>query len=272
MSKLYVDLKPLLLTGANGGAKQFILNLVDGLAKKAKGFEVICLCRNTTEKELIAILNKKNIDVRSVSRYANYIIGNRTNDIFFTPFGSTDIKNNRLRRLSICYDFLHDEYPIFFTRSELRQRQRNMHEISNNANKIICISKFTRDQALKKGFNANKLKVIPIAFKQTQIRHQNSKNIKDEEKRFLLYPANYWRHKNHEMLLAAIKLATYEMKPNGPKVICTGYANERRAMELKQLIKALGIEYLVTMEGYVSNNKMEELYEECTGIIFPSLY
>ena len=272
MSKLFVDLKPMLLTGANGGARNFILNIIDGLAKKTPDFEIICLCKKNTENELITTLGEKSINIHAVNRYSNFIIGNRANDIFFTPFGSTDIKTNQLKRLSICYDFLHDEYPIFFSRKDLRQRQRNMDEVAKNANKIICISKFTRDQALKKGFDAKRLKVIPITFTKTQGIATNSAKRRKNDEEFLLYPANFWKHKNHEMLFAAIKLACFEMKGDGPKIICTGYANKQRGIELKKLIKALRIEHAVTMKGYISDREMKELYEKCTGIIFPSLY
>ncbi len=85
---------------------------------------------------------------------------------------------------------------------------------------------------------------------------------------YVLYPAQFWTHKNHIRLI----LATQVLKEQNInlKVVFTGIdkGNEKY---LKKRIKALDLEEEVVFLNYVSQNELATLYKNAYALIYPSL-
>lgn len=81
----------------------------------------------------------------------------------------------------------------------------------------------------------------------------------DTRKPFLLYPANGWRHKNHERLFDAFTLV------------------RRDRPELSLILAGHGLDRLplpsgVSVRGHVSQDVLSDLYRGASGLVFPSLH
>jgi glycosyltransferase involved in cell wall biosynthesis len=104
---------------------------------------------------------------------------------------------------------------------------------------------------------------------------QSDKSIFDRlglaSQRYLLYPANFWKHKNHEMFLTAFGIACHEGLPADIKLVCTGAPGVRQAW-LASAADAMHLGDRVLFPGYLSTAELAALMANCTAVVFPSLY
>lgn len=92
-------------------------------------------------------------------------------------------------------------------------------------------------------------------------------------KKFLLYPAQLWRHKNHRRLIRAIEYAKrrFHVEIN---LVCAGFTNgiyEKEATVLRQTARRLGIDSHIHFTGYVTAEELAALYRLSSGLVFPTL-
>jgi glycosyltransferase involved in cell wall biosynthesis len=88
---------------------------------------------------------------------------------------------------------------------------------------------------------------------------------------FLLYPANLWRHKNHELLFTAFAMARQQGLDPNLKLVCSGDGVDR-LQELRKVASRLGLADAVLLPGFVSDATMQALYRHALAVVFPSLY
>ncbi len=89
--------------------------------------------------------------------------------------------------------------------------------------------------------------------------------------RFLLYPSNFWPHKNHCMLLTAFGMYKACHPESDLKLVCTG-APSARMEYLRDATERMGLIKWVVFPGYVPNDEFATLMASCLALIFPSLY
>jgi glycosyltransferase involved in cell wall biosynthesis len=89
--------------------------------------------------------------------------------------------------------------------------------------------------------------------------------------RYLIYPANFWKHKNHEMLLTAFGMACHEGLAADIQLVCTGAPGARQEW-LMSTTRTMNLSDRVIFPGYLPNAELAALMANCTGMVFPSLY
>ena len=92
-----------------------------------------------------------------------------------------------------------------------------------------------------------------------------------KEQRYFVYPANFWRHKNHEMLLTAFTMARADKLPPDIKLVCTG-SPDARMTEVTDAAKGLGLTDSVIFPGFLADIEFAALLRASAGVVFPSLY
>ena len=97
------------------------------------------------------------------------------------------------------HDLQHEAYPQFFSRPQLSYR-RHVYGRSVKASRIvITVSEHVRDDLVERlGYPRERVRVIHHG-----VDHERFTPDGREREPFLLYPANWWPHKNHELLLEA---------------------------------------------------------------------
>jgi glycosyltransferase involved in cell wall biosynthesis len=93
--------------------------------------------------------------------------------------------------------------------------------------------------------------------------------------RFFFYPAQFWPHKNHALILRAIKLIADETGENIPVVFCGSYWTYTMAANFKELIglaSELGISENVRYLGSVPDDDMAALYSLSAGLVMPTFF
>nr|WP_254998758.1 glycosyltransferase family 1 protein [Cyanobium sp. Maggiore-St4-Cus] len=140
------------------------------------------------------------------------------------------------------------------------------------ASRIAAISHFSHQEAIKHGADPGRIRAIPI-------RMARSRSAVPMERppfhlvsgRFFLYPANLWRHKNHELLLTAFAMARQQGLLHDFILVCTG-DGVGRLEELRKLSADLGLNESVLLPGFIQEDELEGLYQHSLAVVFPSLY
>lgn len=198
-------------------------------------------------------------------------------DLLFAPFTTSRFKSPLVPMVSVIYDLQHKTYPQFFAEAEVTHRNRMLEEACRFCSAIAVISDYVRETVLKQGLiDPERVKAIHI-----RMPHRFSQPSPPEgdtiaryglaAHSFLLYPANFWPHKNHEMLLVAFQEARRSRIPREIKLVLTG-APSARMDELKQTVQAFGLAEHVCFLGFVPDDDFQAILRGAIGLVFPSLY
>ena len=121
-----------------------------------------------------------------------------------------------------------------------------------------------------------KINVIPLISNLTNDENKNeislSKKVKDyldKKDEYFFYPAQYLSHKNHYYILSALKILN-EKNIKNIKFVFTG--NKPKNLKyLQETVENFNLSNNVTFFDYVNNNDIKSLYQNCKGLVMPSL-
>ena len=88
--------------------------------------------------------------------------------------------------------------------------------------------------------------------------------------RYVFYPAQFWRHKNHTSLVRALYRIRQEHGEEIPAVFVG--APKEAFGEVMALIQRLGLSRQITYLGYVSDEEIVALYKRAIALVMPSLF
>ncbi|MBD2232054.1 glycosyltransferase family 4 protein [Phormidium tenue] len=199
-------------------------------------------------------------------------------DLLFCPFSDPTFAEPGLPLVAIAYDFQHLDLPFLFSDDERSHRTRFLKDLLRKASQIICISEFTRQSFLTHlDGDPERLTSIPICIHErlTKISNDLVEPTLDKlglgSRQYLFFPANFWLHKNHRMLLAAYSIYKKRFPKSTVNLVFTG-ALEEPQKEVKNLVFRLGYEDCVHFLGFLSQAELIAVWQGCKGLIFPSLY
>jgi glycosyltransferase involved in cell wall biosynthesis/2-polyprenyl-3-methyl-5-hydroxy-6-metoxy-1,4-benzoquinol methylase len=200
-------------------------------------------------------------------------------DVLFCPFTAPYYYEPRVPCVSVIYDLQHRTYPEFFEQAEVFERERTFRNVCRSSDRLICISGYVRDKVLEHGtVSADRVSVIHLC----PMPHGSSEPADAEisrvraglglvSGRYLLYPANFWRHKNHEILLIAVAGFIGLHPDSDLRLVCTGTPGPRLDW-LRGIAARMGLGHTVMFTEYVPDDAYQNLLDGCRALIFPSLY
>jgi len=176
-------------------------------------------------------------------------------------------------------DFQEHHLPQFFSQSEIKVRNINNWEIANTGQPIIFSSRNALSDFRKFYPGAtNNLAVIPfVSLIGDQYKQLDYAAIAAKYKLPEVYfasPNQFWAHKNHIVVLKAIKLLKQQhIKVN---VVFTGkehdYRNPGYFDQLKQYVAEHKLEDCVSFLGFIDRNEQLLIMKKAVAIIQPSLF
>jgi hypothetical protein len=198
--------------------------------------------------------------------------------VVFCPFTTARFFDPQVPMVTILYDLQHLTYPEFFSREERAHRDREFRDVCRFATRVVCISDYVRGSVLQHGMvDPSRVTTIHISLFR---RLANGLAVDDsavrerlglQAGRFLLYPANFWPHKNHEMLLTALGIYRARHPASDLKLVCTGGLGVRRD-QLQEAVERMGLAGQVAVVAFVPDNEFTALLRSCRALIFPSLF
>lgn len=320
--RIVVDLTPLLPGGENGGARIFVLELLDRLAAIAPETSFILLTQAASHAEL-AVLDRPNMERRQVvgaligqtlrprlialaarilPRLPSWAgralgalayginarlkrLGSRRllteldADLLYCPFTAPTYHEPGIPTVCTLYDLQYLAFPEFFTAEDRANRAGTFAAVQRDADLIIAISEHARVTAISQGaLNPGRIRTVPLRLAQRLNREPTSEPDRRIVERlglvpgrYLLYPANFWPHKNHARLLTAFESARARGLPDDLVLVCTGAPGTGRA-GIQERAERLGLTDRVRLPGYLDDADLAELLDRAAGLVFPSLY
>jgi glycosyltransferase involved in cell wall biosynthesis len=152
------------------------------------------------------------------------------------------------------HDLQHEAFPQYFSRPQLAYRRRVYGRSVRASVMVIAVSGHVRDDLVARlGYPSERIRVIYHGVDHARFTPDG----RDREP-FLLYPANWWPHKNHELLLEAF--ATVRRARPQLRLVLTGSGHPGSLPD--------GVSSL----GRVADAELVELYRSAAALVFPSLY
>jgi glycosyltransferase involved in cell wall biosynthesis len=192
-------------------------------------------------------------------------------DVYFCPFGTLWPRPLRKPSVLTFHDMQERFYPEFFTAKEMEERFFHYDWSLRMADAVVAISSFTRDMAVQlTGASRRKFHVVPHVpdILPAPAKPAGWATAMDGRP-FVFYPANFWKHKNHLRLLAAMT----EVAARDPALalVCTGSLLGRES-EWQEAVRSAGIGERVLHLGKITRAEISWLYQNARALVFPSLF
>jgi glycosyltransferase involved in cell wall biosynthesis len=181
-----------------------------------------------------------------------------------------------VRSIGVIYDLMHRYEGQFAEVSARRQfeiRENHYRNMCRWSQGILVDSKVGKKHVLE-CYPINPAKIHVLPFTAPSYIHNNitakiaNKYLKLPEKYFF-YPAQFWKHKNHQSLLYAI--AALKSEINDLKFIFVG--SQKNGYESTiALAKKLNLMKNILILGYIPDSDMSELYQRARALIMPTFF
>ena len=300
--RLAVDLSNLRPGGENGGIKPFLYETLRFLGRQRRvEIEFIYLTSSLTHA-----------DVREdLARWQDQLVCVRANggepptgtehaprewlaappppdllwrfgaQVLYCPFGQAEFATAGIGTVCTIVDVLHRDFPWSLTPEHNAERERVFQEILAVADRLQCNSEHVigRMQAHYQVPRARMFTVYNAVHQRFAALPAASSHAGTDGAAaapFFFYPANSWKHKNHESLLLAYGLYRHAALARGETpwtLLLTGHEDERWA-EVRALTRTLGLagDDAVRFAGYVPAEAFGSLWETAGALVFPSLH
>jgi glycosyltransferase involved in cell wall biosynthesis len=283
-----VDLTLMIPGGGNGGIKPAILTFLKALGDRFKdAVKFTYLTNSSTYHEVEFLVRKQDrmvcillahgfpwpgsdsatAELSSCPEFSPANIREFGIDVFYCPFGPTNHSTPEIPTVSMVADLLHRDYPFSIPESERIWREDYFRRIVADADYIQCISRYTVGRLLAH-YEVKKNRVFFTHLPIDQ-RLENKTTI-TPERAYFIYPANFWVHKNHEILLIAYRI--YRGSTENPwELVFTGNLDER-SDKIRHLAKSLRLEQHVHFTGHLDEPTFAQTLKGATALIYPSLH
>lgn len=207
-------------------------------------------------------------------RGTHTLMGEIGADLLFCPFTAPTFHTPDVATVCTIYDLQYRQHPEFFCPEEVAHRDFAFREACAKANALVAISDFSRDEAIAYGgLPRSRIGTVHLRIaKRLEQRRPADPCIHDllglAPSRYLLYPANFWPHKNHELLIRAFQMACRDGLAGDIKLVCTGSPGAR-CDAVSATASRSGLSGRIHFPGYLSDLELSGLLQGAAGLIFP---
>lgn len=195
-------------------------------------------------------------------------------DLLFCPFTAPTFREPGIPSVCTVYDLQYLAYPQFFSIEDRVQRESAFLDACRNATLLAAISDYTREAAMRHGpVDPQRIRTIHLRLARRAAEGDAGELLRRwglARQRYLIYPANFWSHKNHEMLLVAFAAARARIDGD-VKIVLTGAGANRQAA-IVEGARRMGLADRVVCTGFLPTDELLRLMANAAGLIFPSLY
>ena len=257
-----------------GGLKQYFLTLFRELLARDDEHEYVFFWyrQNAEELERLetdrwrrhAVLLE---DQRHVLAHLDRI------DVYFCPFSALYPRPVPRPTVMTLVDIQEVFYPHFFTPADRYTRALHFPGSTRMADRVITISEFSRRTLIEHHrLPPARVKVVYLCGDERYARSSDVARPPAARlpSRFLFYPANLWKHKNHDVLLQALRLLRQE-RGRRFDLVLTGFGQDADS-PIMATVETYGLRDQVHALGYRSVEELAYLYRRAEMLVFPSLF
>ena len=194
-------------------------------------------------------------------------------DLYFCPLTALYPRPVPRPTVMTLVDIQEVFYPEFFSADDRYMRQLHFPGSTRMADRVITISEFSRRTILEHHrLRPDRVVAVHLCADERYARSETVARPPTATlpARFLFYPANPWKHKNHVVLLRALRLLRDERRRRLDLVL-SGFGQDERSTILA-LAESFGVREQVHPIGYLSVEELAYLYRQADMLVFPSLF
>ncbi len=197
-------------------------------------------------------------------------------DLWICPAHERWVFRAPIKALGTIHDLMHryePQFPEVSADGQYAQREFHFKETCKWAEGILVDSEIGKLQ-LVDAYEVSPSKIfvlpyVPPGYIYEGQKVENPVTPSGVPEKFLFYPAQFWMHKNHTTLFAALD----KMRATHPDVrlVLVG-APHNGYEQARARVKELGLEESVIFLGYVPDAQMSALYRRARALIMPSVF
>lgn len=181
--------------------------------------------------------------------------------------------------LLTIWDIQHREqsyFPEVSANGVWENREKLYTPIIRRAARIVTGTQTGKDEiAFFYQVPAERIRVIPFPTPQFALEAQQPRDLGAlghtlSSKGYLLYPAQFWPHKNHANLLYALRLLRDRWAISLP-IVFTG-SDKGSYRYIRNLAEELGLSSQVVWAGFVAQEELITLYQHALALVFPTFF
>ena len=221
------------------------------------------------------ILNR----LKSISNFINPyhgIIKKCKIKLLHVPIQYSPIYKTTVPVITTMHDVQEFHFPEFFSASErLHRAINNLKSISDSNHIIVSFDHIKKDLLKYYSISSDRVSVCPPPFADDWFATKKETDWKILEtkysisKKYLLYPAATWPHKNHIFLIETLK--TVKEKIPEIYLVCTGNKTEYYS-GIDKKIKEFNSQDSVKFLGIIPEEDLIGLYKNTELVVIPTLY
>ena len=220
-------------------------------------------------------------------------------EILFAPIYSIAALHTTKPFAFTLHDVQEYHHPEYFSRPQRVWRYQLQSALSDRAARIVCEASHVREDIIRifkvPRDNIDVVVAPPLARLRTPMAPSDLEEVRTRLKlpeRFVFFPAQFWRHKNHLRLIEAFKLVVSsepDLKlvltgnkkkpvwdPNSPWHMANCVRRRRDTGDeyeaVMSRIASAGLERSVMHLGYVEQRDLQAIYQLALALVMPSLY
>lgn len=279
--RIGVNAVPLRVWG--GGARYCFTNLMDAMLSRDDGHEYIIFTHFLglpVVNELLAVHRHLGGSGRAriveVADEIGVLRSAAEFDVYFAPLNNLQPRIHDRPTVAILHDIQEQYFPQFFSPGDLEARREIYPEICRAATTLVTISEFCKQSIVEK-FNIDpaKIEVVYNAPQRALVaRDPSDRGVWRDAplpERFVFYPANFYPHKNHAVLLDAIRILRERRSPNVPDVVFTGFEVDG-GPRIHDEIRRRGLSDICRVLPKVDEDALRHLYTTARALVMPTLF
>lgn len=187
--------------------------------------------------------------------------------VFFVGPYDRALELKRIPFVATIWDLGHRDLPALpelVANREFEFREWRIRNVATKALAVVVDSEPTKEK-LKMFYGIQALRIHSLPFAPSV-----SDNVElGERNSFALYPAHFWSHKNHVVLLEAIALLVRDGKH--PRQLRLTGLDRGNLTYLREKIREFGIADYVQFVGFLPEAELHSLYRQAAVVVMPSL-
>lgn len=270
--RVLVDLTRLTSGGEGGGIKPALLDMFRWFATQDDSqLKFVYVTAAASAHEVASLQRAVDRLVTGVAAPVD-LAARELCDVVYCPFGITEFACPGIPTITLIVDLLHRDFPGTLSEPDRVYREHCFTDAIDRTDWFQVISNYTA-VCLEQHYGITTERILRTYY---PVHRRLSSLIAKEhnpspQAPFFFYPANAWTHKNHETLLVAYVLYRQIVGAGAWPLVLTGHDGSQMA-RIRALNRSLRLDTLVQFSGYVSDERLAELWNSAGALVFPSLH
>ena len=267
--------------GKIGGMENYVRHIVSGIAHdphiSRDGLTIFSLQSEIEHvREFAPGANLIGVTHETAEAIIHRELEQNSYDLFFCPLLVLDPLHVHIPSAIAIPDLQHEYFPEFFDKSTLEWRRRTFQPSVFYADTVFTISEHSKSTIVER-LRIDPAKVVVVGLDvdpefrcPPTIEAQQAYHELAISEPYIYFPANFWRHKNHSILLRALKMLVENGHPDLTLVLtgAPGTGMDRVQAEVAKLKLTRNVRFL----GYQPRPVIAEIYRHSLCLVFVSLF